>query len=270
MLIIPGRPSSRTDRMLAEQRQRLLLERLARLGAVTISDLSGEWHVSRETVRRDISALAARGALVKTHGGAVSLSPNEPHESAREAVNADGKRAIGLMAATLVPDGSTVIVDSGTTTRHVADGLASRRRLTVYTNDLGVCRRLGRHNDNKVVLLGGELLAHEDATLGLDTVETLSRYYADFAFIGVGGITDTADITDFTRTGSELRARMIGAARSVAVVADHTKFGRTTPVRIGGFDKVRWLITDEAPPRALRSAIEAKETTILVASTGRR
>lgn len=256
--------------MLAEQRQRLLLERLARLGAVTISDLSGEWRVSRETVRRDISALAARGALVKTHGGAVSLSPNEPHESAREAVNAEGKRAIGLMAATLVQDGATVIVDSGTTTRHVADALASRRRLTIYTNDLGVCRRLGRHNENKVVLLGGELLAHEDATLGLDTVEMLGRYFADFAFIGVGGITDAGDITDFTRTGGELRARMIAAARSVAVVADHMKFGRTTPVRIGNFEKVRWLITDDAPPRALRTAIEAKGASILIATGGRR
>jgi DeoR/GlpR family transcriptional regulator of sugar metabolism len=250
--------------MLAEQRQRLILERLTRLGAVSISDLSREWRVSRETVRRDIGALASRGALLKTHGGAVSLSPLEPDEAARDAINADGKRAVGRLAATLVPDGASVIIDSGTTTRHVAEALGERRRLIVYTNDLGVCRRLARRNDNRVILLGGELLAHEEATLSLDTIEVLSRYHADFAFIGVGGITDAGDITDFTRTGSELRMRMIAAARSAAVVADHTKFGRTTPVRIAGLEAVRWLIADAPPPRALRGVIEAKGVSILL------
>jgi DeoR/GlpR family transcriptional regulator of sugar metabolism len=256
--------------MLAEQRQRLILERLTRLGAVSISDLSHEWQVSRETVRRDIGALATRGALLKTHGGAVSLSPTEPDEAARETVNAEGKRAIGLLAATLVPDGASVIIDSGTTTRHVAEALGEKRRLIVYTNDLGVCRRLGRRNDNRVILLGGELLAHEEATLSLDTMEVLSRYHADFAFIGVGGITDGGDVTDFTRTGSELRTRMIGAARSAAIVADHTKFGRTTPVKIAGFESARWLIADAAPPRALRSTLEAKGLTVLVAGAAAR
>ena len=121
-----------------------------------------------------------------------------------------------------------------------------------------------------MILLGGELQAHEEATLSLDTMEVLSRYHADFAFIGVGGITDSGDVTDFTRTGSELRTRMIAAARSTAVVADHTKFGRTAPVKIAGLETVRWLIADAAPPRALRSTLEAKGLTVLVAGAPQR
>ena len=115
----------------------------------------------------------------------------------------------GIAAAKLVSDGMSVILDSGTTTRQVADALLSKRNLTIYTNDLGICRRLGRHNGNKVVLLGGVLQDHENAVLGPDSVAMLSQYFADFAFVGVGGITMDGVLTDYSREASELRGLML-------------------------------------------------------------
>ena len=70
-------------------------------------------------------------------------------------VNIDGKRAIGKLAAEMVPDDSTLLIDSGTTTLCMADYLTDRRRLTVVTNDIHIAQRLGGRNDNKVLLTGG-------------------------------------------------------------------------------------------------------------------
>lgn len=261
--------ASEDGRLLAEHRQKLLLETLAQAGAVTITRLSRQFRVSRETVRRDLAVLDKQGRLRRTHGGAISLTPVEPDESQRELVNVEEKRAIGNAAAKLVSDGMSVILDSGTTTRQVADALVGKRNLTIYTNDLGVCRRLGRRNGNKVVLLGGVLQDHENAVLGPDTTAMLSQYFADFAFVGVGGITTDGVLTDYSREASDLRGRMLLAARSTAVVADHTKFGRTTPVRVPNFEKVAYVITDRAPEDRIKRRLVAKHIKILIAKRSR-
>jgi DeoR family glycerol-3-phosphate regulon repressor len=251
--------------MIAEQRQRLILDRLAADGAVSVGRLSAELGVSRETIRRDINLLAARGRLLKRHGGAVASALVEPDEAERALSNAEGKRRIGLAAAALVPDGASVILDSGTTTRRIADALAARQGLMVLTNDLGVCRILARRSGARVILLGGEIQAHEDATLGPDALDTLSRYSADFAFVGAGGITAAGYLTDFSREASVLRARMLSQARTACIVADHTKLERATPVRVIALGRRHMLITDRAPASALRRRLVERGVRIVVA-----
>jgi len=250
--------------MLTEERRRLILERLAADGAVAISALTRDLGVSRETVRRDLAALAEEGRLRQTRGGAL-LQGREASEHARETVNAPGKRAIGRAAAHLVPDGASVIIDSGTTTRAFAQALGERRGLVVYTSDLVVARSLARRNANRVVLLGGEIQEHEDSTMGWDAIATLAQYRADFAFIGVGGVSEAGEFTDFNRAGAELRARMAGAAATRVLLADHTKFARPTPVVLSGLGGGLTLITDRKPPAKLARALEKRKIKVSVA-----
>lgn len=251
--------------MLAEQRHQYILAQLTKTGALSVAELVEALSVSRETIRRDLNALAGRGLIVTTHGGALAAHRHEPSLAAREAANAVAKRAIGERAAQLVPDGASLIIDSGSTTHAVARALAERHQLSVYTNDWRVAQVLGRRNGNRVTLLGGELSDDEDATFGLDTVQQLAQYHVDFAFVGAGGITPQADLTDYSRMAAEVRSRMIAAAGVAVVVADHSKFGRVTPVRINGFESARYLVTELAPDRALRRALEARGPELLIA-----
>ena len=251
--------------MLAEQRHQYILAQVTRNGALSVAELVRELNVSRETIRRDLNTLAGRGLIVTTHGGALSGDRREPDLDVREAANASAKRAIGERAAELVPDGASLIIDSGSTTQAVARALTGRHRLTVYTNDWRIALLLGRRNDNRVTLLGGELSENEDATFGLDTVHQLTQYHADFSFVGAGGISPDACLTDYTRMAAEVRSRMIAAANLVVVVADNSKFGRVTPVRINGFESARYLVTELAPERALAKAIAACGPELLIA-----
>jgi len=134
MAATPRAPAS----LLAEDRHRLILRRLDENGSVAIRTLARELGVSRETIRRDIDRLATRGGFRKTRGGAVAFAPVEATDTERGMVNALAKRAIGERAAALVRDGASLILDSGTTTRAVAQALSTRRNLTVYTNDLAI------------------------------------------------------------------------------------------------------------------------------------
>lgn len=251
--------------MLAEQRHQHILSRLASDGALSIAELVRELDVSRETIRRDLRVLAERGLIVTTHGGALSADRREPDLDVREGEHAAAKRAIGLRAAQLVPDGASVVIDSGSTTHAVARALLSHRRLSIYTNDLRIALLLGRRNENRVALLGGELSDGEDAVFGLDTIQQLGQYHADFAFVGAGGISADGALTDYTRMVAEVRARMLRAASTAVVVADHSKFGRVTPVRIDGFELARYLITERMPARPIAKAIAARGPKIVAA-----
>jgi DeoR/GlpR family transcriptional regulator of sugar metabolism len=251
--------------VLAEERHRLILSMVNMRGSISITEIQGKLNVSRETIRRDIVALADNQRLRKTHGGAISLEQSEPEMKVREVTNVAGKRAIAQLAAGLVPDGASVILASGTTVQAVAEALMVRRELTVYTNSVFSCGKLMGHNGNRVYMLGGEIQPGNGATLGRDATAMLANYFADFAFIGAGAISPAGWLMDYTREEGELHSRMLVAARTSAVVADHGKFGRFAPIRVGNFEKATHLITDERPDPEITDALGALPVDILVA-----
>jgi DeoR/GlpR family transcriptional regulator of sugar metabolism len=250
--------------MFAEQRHGLILALVAERGSMTITELHRRLNVSRETVRRDIALLADRNGLRKTHGGAMALEMIEPPIETRQVTNAQGKRAIGRRAATLVPDGASVIISSGTTTQSVAEALMSRRNLTVLSNNLQTCGKLAGRNGNRVYMLGGEVTVNGGA-FGTDALAMLSHFYADFAFIGAGAVSSTPWLMDFSREEGELHSVILNSARTTAVVADRTKFNRFAPVRLQNFEKVTYLITDATPDAEIVEAIKPLSIELLIA-----
>ncbi|MBT3360745.1 MAG: DeoR/GlpR transcriptional regulator [Rhodospirillales bacterium] len=250
--------------MLAEQRRSVILDTLSEKGAVSIADLYRKLGVSRETIRRDITRLDKEGRLRKTHGGAMSTD-NEPAFEERKSVNVEAKRSIGRVAAALVPDGASVIIDSGTTIQGLVEALADKRRLHVITNDFQAAAKLSGRNDNRVLILGGELIAGEGAIMGRDATAMLGNYFADFSFVGAGAISSHPWLMDFSREAAEIRGQMLALARCPVVLADHTKFDRLAPVRVANFEKVRHIVVDRKPENAFAAALKILGADVLVA-----
>jgi DeoR/GlpR family transcriptional regulator of sugar metabolism len=250
--------------VLAEERQNQILSMVNSRGSVSITEIQRKLKVSRETVRRDLLLLAERNRLRKTHGGALSLERNEPEIEVRQVTNVEAKRAMGRLAASLVPDGASVILASGTTMQSVADALLVREGLTIFTNSVSSCSKLVGHNKNRVYMLGGEVQPANGATLGRDATTMLMHYFADFVFIGAGAISPAGWLMDYTREEGELHSLMLQSARTPVVVADHTKFNRYAPVRVDNFDKVTHLVTDRRPDPATATTLANLPLELLV------
>ena len=242
--------------MLAEQRRNQILDILAEKGAVTVSQLHLKLKVSQETIRRDITKLAADNRLRKTHGGALTMAQVEPELADRMSVNIEGKKAIGAAASELVPDGASIIIDSGTTTMCLADALMSHQGLTVFTNDMNIASKLAGRNENRVHMLGGELIGNEGATAGRDTTAMLQNYLTDFSFIGASALDSVTLLTDYSREIAELRSQMMTQGRTSVLLADSTKFGKRAPVRINHLEQLTHVITDEKMSSGLVSAMK--------------
>lgn len=239
---------------LVQKRHTLILDHLDREEAISIKELSDLLNASRETIRKDIALLSKEGRLKQVRGGAIRIQRAEAAFTERADVNPQGKRAIAKAVAKLIPDGASVMVDSGTTTQAAAREMAARcQNLTIYTNDLLVAATLAP-SARETKLLGGTFCADEHYTIGLDTLDMLARYRTDFALIGVGGITNTGLFTDFTRDGVALREQMIEIASRSFLLADHFKFGVTGPVRLARSSEADRLITDKALPETTDAA----------------
>ncbi len=252
--------------MLAEERRANILDVVNERGSVSVNDLHRRLNVSQETIRRDITKLSSDGRLRKTHGGALALDHAEPIFDERMAVNIEGKRAIGKVAAAMVPDDCSLLIDSGTTTLCLAEFLVERRKLTVYTNDIHIAQRLSGRNENRVLLTGGEVLASEGALLGRDATAMLANYYPDFSFVGATAMAATPWLMDYSREAAELRTQMLSQARTKVLLADHTKFERTAPVQVGGLDAVDIIITDMPLSEKMRTGFARLPAEIRIAS----
>lgn len=240
---------------LVQKRHTLILDHLDREDAISIKELSDLLNASRETIRKDIALLSKEGLLKQVRGGAVRIQRAEAAFSERADVNPQGKRAIAKAVAGLIPDGASVIVDSGTTTQAAARAMAARcKNLTIYTNDLLVAATLAP-TARETKLLGGTFCEDEHYTIGLDTLDMLARYRTDFALIGVGGITESGLFTDFTRDGVALREQMIEISTRSFLLADHFKLGITGPVRLTRSPDAERLITDKPLPEPTGDAL---------------
>ena len=239
----------------AERRHARILDEVALRGEASIRDLGGILGVTRETIRKDLADLAARRLVRQVRGGVTAIERREAPFAERALINPEGKRAIGRHVAALIPDGATVIVDSGSTTRAAALELARRAGLTIITNDIAIalltrCRA-------ETHLLGGRVTADEDSTRGFDAVEMLAGRHADFALIGVGGLDADRLFTDHARDGVALRSRMIAQAGTAILLADHTKFGRVAPFALRDAGAAARRVTDCEPPDGLEAALAA-------------
>lgn len=251
-------------RPIAAHRHDEILKRLGASGTVSVEELADHFNVSRETVRRDLKLLAGRGRLAVVHGGATRKTV-EATLASRLSENPDGKAAIGQAAASLVEDGMVVLLDSGATTLAVAEALQHRPDLTVVTPSLPIALLMCREPGRRVHILGGEVDCTDEAAFGIEVLEALNRYRFDLAFVGIGGISEQGEVTDFTRVGAEQRGRMLTAAARSYLIADRTKFGRLTPIRMPHAGRATGLITDRAPPPAVAEAFQGRGTAITVA-----
>ncbi len=252
--------------VLAEERQNHILSLVKTHRSISITEIQRRLNVSRETIRRDLLTLAEQRKLRKTHGGAVSLESQEPDIAVRQTTNVDGKQAIGHLAASMIPDGASILLAGGSTVQSVSDQLVQRQRLTVFTNCVASALKLSGRNNNRVHLIGGEIQAQNQVCLGRDSTQMLANYFADFAVIGAGAISPRGTLMDFSREEAELHNLMLQSAQTVIVVADHQKFGRYAPVQVQSLERAHYLVTDREPDAEMAEALSPLAVEVLIAA----
>jgi DeoR/GlpR family transcriptional regulator of sugar metabolism len=256
--------------MIPAQRRRKILEFLQFHQVASITDLVGMLGASEATIRRDLEWFESQGIAQRTHGGAVLTQRMslEPAYASSAQAHPEEKRRIGIAAAALVRDGETIFLNSGTTTTQVMHSLLGRHDLhdiTVITNSVPVALAVPDTGFD-VILLGGSFRPKATSVFGHFATGILRQVSADRAFIGVDGITLKYGYTTPVSGEAEVARGMIERTRgSVAVVADHSKWGVVSNFEIAPLESVDTLVTDPGLAPEARSALEARSVHVRLA-----
>ncbi len=231
--------------MLANERQLQMLEIVNARGTVKVSELSGIFEISSETVRQDLSKLEQDGKVIRVHGGACAVLSDQMDEpyARREIMNVSDKTAIAREAVRYIAPYDQILLDASSTCGFVARELPDMP-LTVLTNSFRVTAELSGKHQIEVVLLGGTMLHQSQGFYGRATQTMLDMYRVGKAFISCKGIQREHGISDASETVAFTKQKMIAIAAETWLLADHSKFDRSSFLRVAGLAEMAHIITD--------------------------
>jgi DeoR family transcriptional regulator of aga operon len=239
-------PSS-PDALLIDERRSLIRDLVRQQRRVTVAELAGRFATSLVTIRGDLNALAAEGALLRTHGGAIPLRENEEVSiDVKQTLHPQEKQRIGIEAAKLIRDGETILLDSGSTTEAIARQIRDLpfRSLNVITNALNIAMTLATVPHVNLIMPGGQLRAQSYSLSGPLAVSALQGLHADRLFLGVDSLDPEIGLMTPHLQEAQFNAQMIRISRQVVAVADASKLLRRNLSVIAGVDQIDMLITD--------------------------
>lgn len=246
--------------MLAVTRRKEIIEILMRQKSVNILEISEHFKVTSQTIRRDFKILEEQGALVVTHGGAYIKEGvvNNINITLRQTMLQSGKVAIAEKCAGLINNGDSLFLDNSSTSLTFAKQLPNID-IKVITNSLLVSKYVAKLKNVELVTIGGVLNKVNMCYVGKTAMDTMSGYFMDKAFISSSTLNMKHGIVDSNEEVAAIRSIAINNAVDNYLIVDHTKFGKTSLVKVCDFNQIKGVITDMDPGKEWREFLEEKE-----------
>lgn len=246
-------------------RQADIMNILRQDGRVGVEKLAALFDVSPQTIRKDLNELGDQDLLQRVHGGAVLSSGVKNFEyEARRLLAVEEKRRIGILAASLIPDNCTLLINIGTTTEQVAIALRGREGMLAITNNINVVNILSGTPNFEVIVAGGVVRPTDGGVVGEATVDFIKQFKVDYAVIGSSAIDEDGSLLDYDYREVKVAQAIIENARQTILVADSMKLERSAPVRIGHLTQMDYIVTDKPLPKKLQELCAENEVIIKV------
>ncbi|QPK81334.1 DeoR/GlpR transcriptional regulator [Schaalia sp. ZJ405] len=256
-------------------RKAAIIQQVNSLGQVSVATLAKHFNVSLDTIRRDLDQLDTDGALIRTHGGAMSTFAVPWHDTRiddRLRLQPQQKNVIAELAADLVPDGTVLFINGGSTALHLIHELGSKRELIIATNNLRLASEINPDSCRDLYVFGGHVRISGQVTIGpiafaSSISGTENDIRADLALIAVGAF-DEKGFSTSNLDEAAMLAQMAERAKRVAILADSSKAERRLFASIGPLSIADYLVTDTLPtPRLLESLHSANIEVLTPAGT---
>lgn len=235
-------------------------------GSVSIDEIANKFGVARMTVHRDLDKLEEQGVLRKIRNTATAQPSNlfESDVRYRLLQQKTVKMLLAQAALQFVEPGSSILLDESTTLLPLADLLLNVGSLTVITNFLPLLQRVRRHDNLRVIGLGGDLLNRFDSFSGLICERAVAAMRADLYFTSSTAVSGCKAFHPDEKVVGVKRAMMASAARRY-LLADHTKFGKTALHEFASLTDFDGIIVDDQLDRKTIQQMRDAGVRVLIA-----
>lgn len=255
-----------TQNISTVERRRIITEEIHKNKQVDISQLKNLFDVSEVTLRKDLRYLEGKNVLIRSRGGAMlSVKVGEDLSvKKRMVLNLERKKSIAREAQSLIKEGDTIILDSGTTLMQLASHLEKIRKLTVITNALDIAIKLSEFNNLKIIVPGGIFRKKSCSLVGVTAVENFHIFRADKYFVSADGIDREGLFTSNLEEGQIAKIIMSNAKENIVLV-DSSKFDKNGIINFAPLSKIHTLVTDENIPDSYLNHLNEMGIKVIVA-----
>lgn len=223
--------------MITERRHLKILKMLEEFEIIKLSEIIEETNTSESTVRRDLAYLESKGLLERVHGGAKRVTHKGEELSYNEKIskNVEDKVKIGKLAADLVEENDAIFIDAGTSTYEMIPFLKGKNISVITTGVDHIAALI--ENNIPCYMIGGNVKLKTKAIIGSDAVEGLKRFNFDKAFLGTNGVHKKFGFTTPDSEEANIKRVAKELSREVFILADNTKFNKSTLVKFGELEE---------------------------------
>ena len=224
------------------ERQNRILEILGLNNRTSVNELSQKLDVSSVTIRQDLNFLEAEGLLKRVHGGAV-LKDGDDLDN-RLGKNYEKKLRIAKKLASMVSEGESILIESGSANVLFARELVKIKKVTIMTTNVYIARQFRKNTQANIVILGGIYQSDSETLVGKITKACIDQVNIHKAFIGIDGYTTEDGFTLRDMFRAEISSHIIQTAKDVFVVSDSSKFGCTGLTNICQLTDIQHIATN--------------------------
>ncbi|CNC27035.1 transcriptional regulatory protein YciT [Yersinia frederiksenii] len=236
-------------------RQQSIIQLVNDRQRISVSELAQANQVSEVTIRQDLNLLEKRGLLKRVHGSAVALQSDDV--DVRMMTHFATKQKLANHAASLVNDGETIFIESGSSNALLAHKLAQRPGITLVTVSGYIARQL-KDSACEVILLGGIYQKKSDSMVGPLTQLCLRHVHFSKAFIGIDGYQPNAGFTGRDMLRAEVINSVLAKGAENIILADASKFGQVHQNSLAPLSSISRVITDNRLPTVYQQQLIAQ------------
>ena len=252
--------------MSAIARQKKILEFVRKTEGISVQDLVDHLEASPATVRRDLVRLEEEGKVLRTHGAVLDRRSleGEPSFSLKRKRVPEIKRRIGRSVADVVPPGTSVFIDAGTTCLEAGLELLARdHSYTIYTNSLPLLYHGGNHS-SPLIARGGEVRALTGALVGGMALDWVRHLRFDVAILGSSALDESCGAMTTELTEASVKRAVIEHAEITVLAADSGKLGQSATVHFADWSDFTFWVTDEDIPAKVEKQIRQRHNDLLI------
>ncbi|CFR15041.1 transcriptional regulatory protein YciT [Yersinia frederiksenii] len=236
-------------------RQQSIIQLVNDRQRISVSELAQATQVSEVTIRQDLNLLEKRGLLKRVHGSAVALESDDV--DVRMMTHFATKQKLANYAASLVNDGETIFIESGSSNALLAHKLAQRPGITLVTVSGYIARQL-KDSACEVILLGGIYQKKSDSMVGPLTQLCLRHVHFSKAFIGIDGYQSGAGFTGRDMLRADVINSVLAKGAENIILADASKFGQVHQNPLTPLSSISRVITDNRLPTIFQHQLIAQ------------
>lgn len=250
-----------------EDRHKAIKNLLSATESINVETLAEMLGVTGATIRKDIREMEERHELFRNKGY-VSLSrPRIIDLNINEKIfiNSEQKKSIGKAAASMIGNGDSILVTSGSTIDAFARQIEVNGHLNVVTSSIGVALVLSQDDNIDVMILGGQLVRNSLSVRDNYSIQGLENISCSKMFFSCDGLDPRSGVITAFVDEARMTAAMMNAAAKVILLADSSKIGKTGLGKICDLKDVDVLVTDSGIPNSVLQNIEKAGVHVIIA-----